>query len=389
MKNQIRNNHSFINTPSIQLRGIIVLMILSMACSVFAEDSKPSPRTQFRSYELWPDNNGVHINAHGGGILFHEGTYYWYGAHMIKGLAGKKAHVGVRVYSSKDLYNWKDEGVALPVSHNPQDDLIEGCIIERPKVIYNALTKKFVMWFHFEPKDGDRYKAALTAVAVADKATGPFTYVQSLRPHAGVWPINVTDQDKIDNGSKQTALARDFEVGQMSRDMTLFVDDDGKAYHITSSEDNKTLQISELSPDFQSFSKNYARVLVGGKNEAPAICKHNGRYWMLASGISGWHPNAAQTAVADNIFGPWKALGNPCVGENPYNNLGPKKTFGGQSTFILPVNGKKDAYIAMFDVWRPDNSIDGRYVWLPLQFNEEGLKIEWMDPWDLSYFDKK
>jgi len=364
-------------------------MILSMACSVFAEDSKPSPRTQFRSYELWPDNNGVHINAHGGGILFHEGTYYWYGAHMIKGLAGKKAHVGVRVYSSKDLYNWKDEGVALPVSHNPQDDLIEGCIIERPKVIYNALTKKFVMWFHFEPKDGDRYKAALTAVAVADKATGPFTYVQSLRPHAGVWPMNVTDQDKIDNGSKQTALARDFEVGQMSRDMTLFVDDDGKAYHITSSEDNKTLQISELSPDFQSFSKNYARVLVGGKNEAPAICKHNGRYWMLASGISGWHPNAAQTAVADNIFGPWKALGNPCVGENPYNNLGPKKTFGGQSTFILPVNGKKDAYIAMFDVWRPDNSIDGRYVWLPLQFNEGGLKIEWMDPWDLSYFDKK
>ena len=43
----------------------------------------------------------------------------------------------------------------------------------------------------------------------------------------------------------------------------------------------------------------------------------------------------------------------------------------------------------MFDVWRPENSIDGRYVWLPIQFNEKGFKIKWMDPWDLSYFDKR
>ena len=27
----------------------------------------------------WPDRKGEHINAHGGGLLFHEGKYYWYG----------------------------------------------------------------------------------------------------------------------------------------------------------------------------------------------------------------------------------------------------------------------------------------------------------------------
>ncbi len=49
-------------------------------------------------------------------------------------------------------------------------------------------------------------------------------------------------------------VKRDREGGQMSRDMTLFVDDDGIAYHIYSSEDNLTLQIAELTDDYLSHS---------------------------------------------------------------------------------------------------------------------------------------
>ena len=29
--------------------------------------------------QLWPDNRGIHINAHGGGVMAYKGTYYWYG----------------------------------------------------------------------------------------------------------------------------------------------------------------------------------------------------------------------------------------------------------------------------------------------------------------------
>ena len=29
--------------------------------------------------EVWKDTDGNPINAHGGGLLYHEGTYYWYG----------------------------------------------------------------------------------------------------------------------------------------------------------------------------------------------------------------------------------------------------------------------------------------------------------------------
>ena len=69
----------------------------------------------FTPKEIWKDNNGVHINAHGGGVLFNEGKYYWFGEHKIAGPKGNKAHVGVHCYSSTDLYNWKDEGIALHV----------------------------------------------------------------------------------------------------------------------------------------------------------------------------------------------------------------------------------------------------------------------------------
>ena len=43
-----------------------------------------------------------------------------------------------------------------------------------------------------------------------------------------------------------------YSDGQMSRDMTLFVDGDGTAYHIYSSEENLTLHIAELSDDYLS-----------------------------------------------------------------------------------------------------------------------------------------
>ena len=381
---------------SITAWNYLRLLFGVLACTTFLSSishAESAVNDSFIPYDLWLDTDGKHINAHGGGILFHEGTYYWFGEYKIEGKqeinqvkfdVSQSADGGVSCYSSKDLMNWKNEGLVLSVDYeNPESDIAYGCVLERPKVIYNALTDKFVMWFHLELK-GQRYKSARTAVAVADSPTGPFTFIRSLRPQAGVWPLN-KDEFDLNKGSGKT-LKRDIEGGQMARDMTLFVDDDGKGYHIYSSEENRTLHISELSPDFLSYSGRYVRALPDLSNEAPAICKHNGRYWLLSSGLSGWRPNAARSAVADHIFGPWKQLDNPTVGVNPNNDMGPEKTFGGQSTFIVPVQGEPGAFIAMFDNWRPKNPIDGRYIWLPIQFEENGFKIEWKDEWDLSDF---
>jgi hypothetical protein len=304
----------------------------------------------FKPGEIWPDDHGVHINAHGGGMLFHEGVYYWFGEHKIGGDDGNRAWVGVHVYSSTDLYNWKDEGIALKVSKHPDDELAAGCVIERPKVIYNRGTKQFVMWFHLEVK-GRGYEAARSGVAVSRKVTGPYEFLGSLRPN-----------------------------GAMARDMTLFVDDDGRAYHFFASESNATMHVSLLSDDYLTPSGRYERIFVGRYMEAPVVSKHDGRYWFIGSGCTGWAPNAARSAVADSVLGPWTELGNPCEGGDI------ETTFRSQGTYGLPVEGRPGAFIFMADRWTPKDAVDGRYIWLPVQFEDGRVLLRWYDEWDLSHF---
>lgn len=351
-----------------------------------------------RPGQLWPDTNGQHINAHGGGVLYHDGTYYWYGEH--KSDSTSSALVGVTCYSSTDLVNWTYRGVALSVTDQPGDDLERGCILERPKVIYNERTGKYVMWFHLELK-GQGYAAARSGVAVSNSPTGPFTYLRSGRVNPGSYPEGFTDAQRARLDTMQAdhfktwwtpawreaiqaglIMKRDLPGGQMARDMTLYVDDDGKAYHIYSSEENLTLQIAELSDDYTTHTGRYARVAPSDQNEAPALFKRNGRYWMITSGCTGWAPNKARMFTATNIMGPWTKLPDtPCTGPKA------ETTFDGQSTYILPVAGKKDAYIFMADIWRPKHPSDARYVWLPITFQSDGTPVvAWRDAWSPASF---
>ncbi len=359
--------------------------------------------------KIWKDNKDIHINAHGGGVLHHEGKYYWFGEHKIAGEAGNKAHVGVHVYTSKNLTDWIDSGIALSVSEDPDSDIVKGSVIERPKVIYNQKTGKFVMWFHLELK-GQGYKTARTGVAVADKAAGPYHFIESLRPNANIYPVNMSESEKkavalmlkgqelkghelpeklkinIARLAELKVFARDFKGGQMARDMTIFKDKDNNAYQLYSSEDNQTLHISLLSDDYLSHAGTFIRLHPGGQNEAPAIAYSQGKYHLLTSGLSGWRPNAARQYVAEQILGTWQKVKNPTLGINPQNGLGPDKTFGGQSTFLLAIKDKPGKFIAMFDMWRPENAIDGRYIWLPVEFVDGTMQIQWHDSWDLSIF---
>ncbi|NQU86537.1 MAG: beta-glucanase, partial [Mariniphaga sp.] len=171
------------------MKKYFVLLILPFLFSCQKELKMINPG------ELWPDNNGTHINAHGGGILLHNGTYYWYGEHKTEGSRGNRAWVGVHCYSSKNLCDWKDEGVVMEVSKDTASLIIEGCVIERPKVIFNKKTDKFVLWFHHELK-GMGYLAAKTGVAVSESPTGPFEYIDSYNPNTGQWPVNFTEEQK-------------------------------------------------------------------------------------------------------------------------------------------------------------------------------------------------
>lgn len=391
-------------------RILFILSFLFTVSNIYAQNTKENYKSEYNVYKSfhpgkkWLDNNGVHINAHGGGFIFYEGTYYWFGEHKIEGEKGNRAQVGVHCYSSKDLYNWKDEGIALKVSENPQSPIAKNCVIERPKVVYNKKTNKFVMWFHLENKIS--YTASLCGVATSDNIKGPYTFIKAGRVNPGYYPVNFKDIHKlpvpksvydldltggylqiVDGGNKihpddLNIIGRDLQGGQMSRDQTVFVDEDGKAYRIYASETNSTLHIAELSEDYTEHTGKYVRALINRYMEAPAIFKKDGLYYLMASGCTGWAPNAARSAVAPSIWGPWQELGNPCIGNNA------DISFNSQSTYILPVNGKKDSYIYIGDRWEPANPIDGTYIWLPIEFNDGKFQIKWYDQWSLEFFNK-
>ena len=368
----------------VSFAGISLLLLaagLTYSQRVSAEVNSPV----FAPGTVWEDTEGKPINAHGGGVLYHEGVYYWYGEFKTgktylpdcnKSWGGTRVDVaGVSCYSSTNLCDWKNEGLVLSaITDNTNSDLHPSKALERPKVIYNKSTKQFVMWMHI---DCASYAAARSGVAVSDKPTGPFKYVESFRPNAGVWPENVTEADK--QPSQTNVLARDFAGGQMARDMTVFVDDDGKAYQFYSSEENPVMHVSLLTDDYLRPAGKYALIFIGRSMEAPTVFKHGGNYYVIASGCSAWAPNAARSAVADNIFGPWTELGNPCVGTDA------DKTFGSQSTFVLPVAGRADTFIFMADRWNQWNLPDSRYVWLPLEFSKDGRPIlKWHEHWSLN-----
>jgi hypothetical protein len=385
---------------------LVALLLVESSMSIDAQSNLSQQPTAlasgFEPGPKWLDTSGTPINAHGGGILFYDRIYYWFGEHKIAGKAGNSAHVGVHVYSSKDLYQWRDEGIALSVSTDPGSDIAKGCILERPKVVFNPLTKKFVMWFHLELL-GKGYVSARAGVAVADKVTGPYSFVGSFRPDAGALPINGSEDLKkplsaeqaaalakslgeSGNGNPDEIFRRDFPGGQMSRDMTLFVDDDGKAYQIYASEENQTLHISQLSDDFLKSAGKFIRIFPGDFNEAPALFKAKGSYYLITSGCAGWEPNDARLFRAKSIWGLWEKIGNPCRG-TPQQVA---RTFDSQSTFVIPSAWTKGEYVFMADRWNPNDAIDGRYVWLPVQFTQDGnVFLEWRSPWKLTAWDAK
>jgi beta-galactosidase len=300
----------------------------------------------FQPGEIWLDDKEEVINAHGGGILYENHKYYWFGEKR-----GRRASEGINVYSSIDLYNWKFESLALaPNDVDSTNDIARGCVMERPKVLYNKETGKYVMWFHLELK-GKGYGAARAAVAVSDKVTGPYNFLNSFRPNEN-----------------------------MSRDMTLFLDDDGSAYEIYASRDNYDLRIVKLSVDYLTPTAD-DKMLFSLHREAPALFKYKNKYYLITSACTGWAPNKAIMHVASSITGPWNLIeGNPTVGANA------DSTYGGQSTFILPVMEKKNAFVFMADRWNAKDLKDSRYLWLPVLFKNDQPYIEWMDEWKLDLF---
>lgn len=288
--------------------------------------------TQFK------DTSGNVIHAHGGGLLKYGEYYYWYGEYRDN----SNYFLGVRCYRSKDLVNWEYRGEVL--APNSASELAK-CNVERPKVMYNASTKEFVMWMHWE--NGVHYGEARAAVAYCNTPDGKFTYQGSFRPLAST--------GVMDHGLP----------GYMSRDCNVFVDTDGKGYFISAANENMDLHLYELTPDYKNIARLTAKLYVGQQREAPCLIKRNSYYYLITSGCTGWSPNQAKYSYSQNLSSGWSEL----------YNLGNSTTYNSQPAFVIHVQGSSGTtYLYTGDRWAGawnGKVNDSQYVWLPIEFRSD------------------
>ncbi|KAI3326438.1 carbohydrate-binding module family 35 protein [Xylariaceae sp. AK1471] len=262
-------------------------------------------------------NTGAHVQAHGAGVIKVGSTYYLIGEDKTKG----SAFQNVNCYSSTNLVEWTYVGALL--SQTSSGDLGPNRVVERPKVIYNDSTKKYVLYMHI---DSSSYGEAKVGVATGSSPCGSYTYQGSFQP-----------------------------LGFQSRDLGLFKDDDGSAYLLTEDRANG-LRIDQLSADYLSVTKS--TYLWKDSIEAPAILKRQGTYYMFGSKLTGWDPNDNVYSTATSLSGPWSAW-------KTFADSG-SNTYSSQTNYILPLG---DGAIYMGDRWVSSNLMRSTYVWLPLTFS--------------------
>lgn len=340
------------------MSALVWMALFSMAA--LAPAAQEGGKAAFRPGQVWLDSAGRPINAHGGGVLFHDGIYYWYGTHKIEGLSeAKHADGGVHAYASRDLIEWHNLGMVLPLNGREGEDLRPGCNFDRPKVVFNGKTGEFVLFFKFYPA-GQGTQVGFVGVATSRSPSGPFVY-------------------------RHKFLGADSPEG--SGDFAMFKDDNGELYHLTVRKPDRAFVIGKMRDDYLLPEGRYHEAEgITKSTEAPAVLKHEGRYWLLGSGSTGWAPNAARSFSADNILGPWVDHGNPCEGTNPHNGLGKELTFGGQAASIVEVQGRERAFIAFFDINKPEHPYESLYIWLPVSFEDGRMQIRWRDQWSLEHF---
>lgn len=278
------------------------------------------------------DDNGDFVHAHGGGMIKVGAYYYWFGEN--RNYNGNDTFFAVSCYRSTNLRDWEFRNHVLRATSASE---LAFAKIERPKVIYNAATKRFVMWMHKEP--GTDYSEARAAVASCATIDGDYTYHGSFRP-----------------------LLNDVE--HMSRDCTLFVDDDGQGYFLTSSNHNQDLRLYRLKPDYLDAAELVKVISPGWARESPCLFKRNGHYFIVGSGTTGWEANQAKYATATNLAGTWT---------DP-TDFGDATTFSSQSAYVLTIQGTgATSYLYIGDRWGRAKGWEvytgySRYVFLPLHF---------------------
>lgn len=294
---------------------------------------------------LWKDDRGETVQAHGAGFLQVGDTWYMIGEDRETA----KWNPDINMYSSKDFVNWKFEGkiVANGEHSFTYEDGSVGALgvnrmIERPKLLYNEKTGQYVIWCHWE---AGNYGASEAAVFYSDHITGPYTLHWAGRP-----------------------------LGIKSRDCNVFQDSDGKAYFVSTTNENVDLGVFELSDDYLD-AVAHTPILKGLRREAPAIVRIGDQYNMLSSACSGWDPNQCQYTYSSSMTAGWSGQ----------TNLNNKYSYDTQAASILTIEGSdQTTYLYVGDRWQDPDLAESKTIMFPIGFGGTSCTFDYSVQFDLN-----
>uniref|UniRef100_H3GX84 EF-hand domain-containing protein n=2 Tax=Phytophthora ramorum TaxID=164328 RepID=H3GX84_PHYRM len=131
-------------------------------------------------------------------------SVYWY-SEVFDANTGRG---GIGACSSIDYNEWRNEGLMLHFTNltDPFGDRQEdngGLLADRPKVVFNRATKRFVMWMHVDSASSSAANTmGLTGVASSEYPNGPFSFVRSLYPDAA--PLEAPGGQSVNETHDQT-----------------------------------------------------------------------------------------------------------------------------------------------------------------------------------------
>jgi hypothetical protein len=323
---------------NVPLRNVILMLVAGLTFLSMAPHSALGQKPKYAKITIHNDEprqdvRGAIVDAHDGNLQFFNGRYYLYGT-AYGGTAGFSINNRFRVYSSADLEHWVYEGELLKA---PTDG-----VYYRPYVVYNATTKKYVLWYNWYPKLWN----GQVGVATSESPVGPFTIVDP----------NVHLSQTADHPG----------------DGSLFVDRDGTGYFVyTVIDQGHAIRVERLSSDYLSSTGETSAILAKGC-EAPAMFRHDSDYYVLFDSACCFcaKGSGARVFKSSSPLGPYTQL------ENINRDAEKNPIIHGQQTFVasIPtVDGTSLMWMA--DRWssRPDHikGHDFQY-WTPLHISADG-----------------
>lgn len=129
----------------------------------------------------------------------------WYTEYNYESIVSGTLNGGIAACSTQDLNSWRFEGIVFHYAN--ASDMVLGhggpFYMERPKVLFNSLTKEYVMW---ATMDNSSRSLAMSIIASSPYEDGPFLFRRSFYPDGN----QTRDQVIFVNDEGQPVLARTY-----------------------------------------------------------------------------------------------------------------------------------------------------------------------------------